>query len=583
MAIDFSKVTAWTIPEGNVSQVSVNNVVIWQAAIEAIVSGTDILTLPDAVQSAVVYLKQSGIVSQNGTPTPSSPVDIKCNNGTLTFKDEELPYGYSRIESITFSGSTYYDTSEKLYGSDIVTMTIALSSTGGQNLFGCYSGTDDINFSLYVYGTSSGQAYWRYGTTLYRPTLGGASKRTISFGAGGTTGFSQNVSYSEVEFETTSTARIGALPNSSSPKFSGTIYGNITINSRLKYVPCIRSSDSKIGYYETVKGVFLEPQGSAPTAGAYDYNHLAPYVVGTPEVVTVMNGIADDDITDRIGLDSSTGRTATNNNRCYFSKFVNVRAGDVVTVWSLAQNIGGYLFQYSEPDPQTDTFYEALSMSAYEEYAGGYIRYATATRDCYATFQFLGDWQTIKPNKVSFILSSSAQTASAENLFAVGEYFDEQDIIAGNVTRKVKVYVFNGTEPWTLPGGADYFRLDGMFEDAIPYGSDNPAIVCSHFVGKPSKTSAGNMVDGDIKLGYTSTYNRLYLKYAAMTNADDLKAWFASQAAAGTPVIVVYPLAEPVTESVTPHPLNLVEGDNIVSTSAEVTSIPLAAKYKKKR
>ena len=185
--------------------------------------------------------------------------------------DEELPHGYRRIESITFAGGTYYETDEKLYGSDFVMMTISLSSAAGQNLFGCYSGTgiDDVNFSLYVYGTTTGQAYWRYGTTLYRPTLGGSGKRSISFGAGGTTGFATNASYSETEFETTSTARIGALPNSSSPKFSGTIYGNVAVASRLKYIPCIRSSDGAIGYYETVKGKFLEPQGSAPVAGDY--------------------------------------------------------------------------------------------------------------------------------------------------------------------------------------------------------------------------------------------------------------------------------------------------------------------------
>jgi hypothetical protein len=39
-----------------------------------------------------------------------------------------------------------------------------------------------------------------------------------------------------------------------------------------------------------------------------------------------------------------------------------------------------------------------------------------------------------------------------------------------------------------------------MFTDTIPYSADNPAIVCTHFVGRKPKTSAGNMNDGDIKL-----------------------------------------------------------------------------------
>ena len=237
-----------------------------------------------------------GKCEQSGTPSTSSAVSIKCNNGTLTTKDAELPYGYRRLGSIEFEGNTYYNTNEKLYGADIVTMTISDFVSGGQNLFGAYAGSgDDINnFSLYIYGTSTGQAYWRYGQTLYRPTLGGTTQRTISFGAGGTDGFKTDVSYPTVEFESNSVAWIGGLPNSSSPKYDGKIVGNITVGTRLKYIPCVRSSDGAIGYYETVNGVFLEPQGSSPVAGEYDDAHLVPYVDGTTEVVTLSAvGVAD--------------------------------------------------------------------------------------------------------------------------------------------------------------------------------------------------------------------------------------------------------------------------------------------------
>jgi hypothetical protein len=37
------------------------------------------------------------------------------------------------------------------------------------------------------------------------------------------------------------------------------------------------------------------------------------------------------------------------------------------------------------------------------------------------------------------------------------------------------------------------------------------------------------MNDGDIKLGYTSTYNRLYLKYSSATDVTELKQYLASQ------------------------------------------------------
>ena len=548
---------------------------------DTVVSGTPPLTLEDAVQAALVYLRQFGIVEQNGTPTPSSPVDIKCNNGTLTVKDEELPYGYRRIESITFNGNTYYETNEKLYGSDIVTMTIAPNTTSGQNLFGCYSGTgdDDINFSLYVYGTSSGQAYWRYGKTLYRPVLGGTTQRTISFGAGGTTGFATNVSYAETEFETTSTARIGALPNSSSAKFSGTIYGNITIGNRLKYIPCVRLSDGWVGYYETVKGVFLEPQGSIPVAGAYDNEHLVQYVAGTPEVISI--GVATTAYKMEFALDymgdpeddgffELTFKPAEDwTFECgeFTGGTIIVPKGESIT-FAIPTNEDGSVYsiqiyrdgQHIGEDPQ---FNNPIYVT---EYVINHVDPGTDPT------------KAVTITEVPFV---EGQTASAESLLAVGDHQDEQEIITGSVTRKCKVYIFDGTEAWTLPSGADYFRLDGMFEDAIPYASDSPAIVCSHFVGRTPKTSASGMVDGDIKLGYTSTYNRLYLKYAAMATADDLKAWFASQYAAGTPVIMIYPLATETTETVDPQTLSTTAGDNTITVTAEVDNIPLEVKYKK--
>ena len=268
---------------------------IWAAnesgggGIPTLISGIPPLTLSDALAKALAGLVQYGKTEQSETPTPTSPVNIACNNGTLIWKDRELPVGYTRIERITFGGNTYYETNEKLYGSDIATITIDNFVSSGQNLFGAYSGTSssDINFSLYIYGSATGQAYWRYGTTLYRPVVGGTSLRTLTFGAGGTTGFKTDVSYSTVEFETTDTARIGALPNSSVAKFDGDIIGNVTVGNRLKYIPCIRESDGAIGYYELMNRRFLEPQGSAPVAGVADITHMALEVVGTPEEISL--------------------------------------------------------------------------------------------------------------------------------------------------------------------------------------------------------------------------------------------------------------------------------------------------------
>ena len=204
---------------GNLSQPS------WQ---DVIISGTTALTLVNAKENGINYIKAFGLCNQASTPTPSSPVDIKCNNGTIKVKDDELPVGYRRLTNIIFDGDTYYNTNQKLYGDDVITMKISSSVTSGQNLFGAYSGTGSgvKNLSLYVYFSNSSDCYLRYNEQLIRPTLGTGSK-TISFGNGSTSGFRTDKTFTAETFETDTVAWIGALPHSSSPKFNGKIGGNM--------------------------------------------------------------------------------------------------------------------------------------------------------------------------------------------------------------------------------------------------------------------------------------------------------------------------------------------------------------------
>lgn len=252
---------------------------------------TSPISLINAIAGRIQSLLQYGKVLQASTPTPSVPVDIYCNNGKLVAVDDELPVGYKRIESIAFDGDFYYETGEAMSGDDDVTMTLADTKTAGQNIFGSYNGTSSgsKNFSLFIYGNgSSTGSYLRYGEQLLRPKFG-SGERTITFGKSGTSGFATDTSATPEEFTTPANAFIGMLPNSTSPAFSGTIVGNITVGTRLKYIPCERQSDGAIGYYEAVKGAFLEPVGTGvPVKGAYDHSHDTIIVVeGTPEAISV--------------------------------------------------------------------------------------------------------------------------------------------------------------------------------------------------------------------------------------------------------------------------------------------------------
>ena len=418
------------------------------------VTGNAPITLTNAVARAIHSLTQTGLCTQASTPTPTSPVDIKCNNGTLTMVDDELPAGFKRLASIKFDGDVWYETGEARTGDDDVTMTLDGTSTAGQNVFGSYNGTSSgaKNFSLYLYGGgSTSNSYLRYGGQLLRPRFG-SGERTITFGKSGTIGFSVDVTVEPDTFTTEAGAFIGMLPNSSSPAYTGSIIGSILVGTRLKWIPCERESDGAVGYYEAVKGNFIAPTGTGtPTKGAYDYTHAHLEVVGTPEV-----------------------------------------------------------------------------------------------------------------------LSLGTQTASVADLFAVGDYADTHEIIGGIVTRKVGIKVFDGTEEWAAHtvAGTYRYRFDDKKVEKSPFAS-------THFVY--SSKASGEISNGEMMCGAASA--NAYFRNTDCATLAAFKAWLADQYAAGTPVIVIYPLAEATTESVDGQALNTVAGTNTVSVTAEVSPVALSCEY----
>ena len=423
-------------------------------------TGTSPISIADALTGRILSLKQYGKCAQGSTPTPSSPVPIKINNGTLKLIDDELPSGYKRIKSIGFDGDFWYDTGKTLLGSDNVTITLDDTSTSGQNVFGSYNGTSSgtKNFSLYLYGGgSSSNCYLRYGEQLVRPRYGNG-KRTVTFGKDGTDGFATNVTIEEDTFETVATAYIGMLPNSSSPAYTGTIVGDILVGGRLRYIPCENPS-GVIGYYEIENGEFLAPSGTGtPDAGDYDHSHETALIVdGTPEVLSV-----------------------------------------------------------------------------------------------------------------------ASQTASVANLYAVGDFEDEQDVISGVITRKVGITVLDGTERgWALSVSGSTNRFRGLKPTDCHTPASRAPSVSTHFKYLSTGSTAGGMFIG------ASAYWYFIPTDQTLDTVEGWTAWLAEQYAAGTPVIVLYPLAKAVEESVTAQPLTLAEGDNTLTATAEVSGIEFEVKYKK--
>ena len=180
-----------------------------------------------------------------------------------------LPSSYRRLTGIKFAGDTWYRmTGVHLFGSD--TLRISVSITKSCNVIGAYtSASSQTNYSIYLSTTSSSK-YLRYNGNTYSSYTATNTRYDLVVTPTGSFGFPQNNTWSSKTFESESDLCIGLTgPAVTSTKMSGTIFGDVIVDGRLKLIPCERLSDNVVGYYEAYSGVFYEPTGDNPTPLGY--------------------------------------------------------------------------------------------------------------------------------------------------------------------------------------------------------------------------------------------------------------------------------------------------------------------------
>lgn len=181
---------------------------------------------------------------------------------------------------------------------------------------------------------------------------------------------------------------------------------------------------------------------------------------------------------------------------------------------------------------------------------------------------------------VETIEDTIGNTATAEMLLKVGNYQDEQEILSGAVTRKVGIKVLDGTEEYTYSEPNTYGIANITSTIAGKVDGNTILLVCSHFVPQTTAWS-GTQTEGVLN---GNNNNQVFFRVLG-TRIASLAAWqqwLADQYAAGTPVIVLYPLATPTTESVTGQTLQVQSGNNTLEiTQASLDDLELEAKYTK--
>ena len=172
----------------------------------------------------------------------------------------------------------------------------------------------------------------------------------------------------------------------------------------------------------------------------------------------------------------------------------------------------------------------------------------------------------------------TGSTAVAEMLLKLGNYQDEQEILSGTVTRNVGVLVLDGTEEY-LNFNTQYNVAYFYIQDKKIGGTNFTPLLCSHL--KLNNILYSNMNYGEIASTIKDTGINMRVS-SDITSLALFKQWLADQYAAGTPVIVIYPLATPTTESVAGQTLQVAQGDNTLSIiQASMPNLELEAEYTK--
>ena len=531
------------------------------------VAGMSPLLLAAALGKPLKSLTQYGLCSQASTPAPSTPVDIYCNNGKLVAVDDELPAAYKRVLGFTLNNNSYWEIPNfPLYGSD--TLRFSFYATDACNVIGAYSGSaSGNNFSLYV---STSSNYLRYKSGAYNSAINLNTRYDVEITPTGSHGMKTDSTWTEQTFTTPTNLCIGITSTTaSSAKLKGNLYGSIEVVGRAKFVPCERVSDNALGYYDIVGEAFYEQASGFDGAVSlgYDGSHYRLAVDGTPEVLWIDDGnkFPPNAVADVRYPVSGSGSCIVS---CNVNNGSNVLAVEVHYYKADGTQINYYTL--SSYDDTTHMMYKSFSLPNTAAYVSIERKsaYSTAT----VTELKLKMGSTVTP------YVQPTGVASAENLFAVGDFADEQEIISGAVTRKCGVWVLTGEETWsTASTNTDVYYINQTYlpDDYGVVSRFTP--VCSHLGGIISTQSITAMTANTIKTNNSSKI--VYVCVGQTYTAAEWKKFLADQYAAGTPVIILYPLAEETTESVTPQPLSTAEGDNVVSVSAEVSPISLGVEY----
>lgn len=518
---------------------------------------------------AQMYIEGTPVVVYYPLATPTTESILPAYGAQITRDYEQLEY-------ITATGTQYIETdisgpmrwlgsgqgTSDASGSKCILGGLATSGTSVYlaSRFGSATSSSAKNWTIDGSSNTSGitgLTYVDYDITYNSIPEGGSSSLF--------TGTINGVTVTRTNTDEFTTWYIGAAIGSPTPTVYGFV-GNIYEQKAYKngvlvgdFIPVKRKSDGVIGMYDAVSGTFYTNAGTGDfTAGPSMYRNLA-------NVATDIDGkyITED------------GTISTNADSCY-SNIIPVVAGETY-VWSgicgnSGQRNNKRVHGYSDGVWTTQIVGSTTNPPVTVDFPANQPFYVTFTVPAGCNGIRISHWNTdtetqvelgstktsYVPYKMKYIINVNPETlqdarnytATCQDLLYVNNTRDTQEIITGVTTRNCGILVLDGTESW-----AAHPTLTGWFylaNSAFP--SLTTPIICSHYPYSSNYSYSGQFVCCGTVTGTTA---RIIIadnvNFPTTSVVTAFKYWLTEQYAAGTPVIVVYPLETPTTETVSPQ------------------------------
>lgn len=562
------------------------------AIISVIVRGANRIVLPDAIANSLSYVKAFGGTEQRNLPvgytelayletdghswfatgiSVDTTTELEITASNLTSASAQLMVARNTNSTRTFRIAKA-TASQRLIGS-VGAETITDANNDGTNKF-----TAKVNISsFYVDGTLIGNF------ASATPDLTGITEIDVFRGV-----YTSGTYYA----------------------YAGSRLHRATIRKNgvavIDYIPARRESDGVLGMYDLANGQFYTNAGT----GDFVAGPTAVPTPDTPMDIVSNNGVLKftaneanyiaDNVTLGYWLRNNDGRPEASPVNFYTAmmpvkpntsyvcfgrtKDTNVISGYNRIAWYDSDGVWIRNSTYTANTPGIDT---SPANAAFARFHCN-PNFTEVTQELVDSYNWVFQQGTAEvpytpysstgiyaDDAVETIEDTIGNTATAEMLLKVGDYQDVQSIIDGVVTRNVGVKVLDGTEDWSRTNA----RAKLALTNSAIGTTDGWAPYCTHYQGFLGSVSIGNMPDNSCKINVNT--DELLIKDA--THNTDLATWrqfLADQYAAGTPVIIVYPLATPTTESVTGQALQVTDGDNVLEiTQASLEGLELEAQY----